>query len=207
MANVGRMVKESSLEEISAQLSEHPNFFVTTVNRLSAPDADALRQTLFASKASLLLVKRRLGRRVVEGMKVSGLADLLEGSVGLVFFAEDPLITAKVIVDFRKSHEEQLAVRGAVIDGQLLDKARVEELAHLPPKPVLLAQVVATLESPIADVIFTMERLIGDLAWLAEQAAAAKPAPAAEPLPAAPTAQAPQPETQAPPLTEGQQSS
>ena len=181
MAQVGRMVKESIVQELSNVLAEHPDLFVTTVNRLTASEADVLRQKLCASQARLVMVTRRLGRRTVEQLKVPGLVDLLEGSVGLVLPGEDILPAAKLIVDFIKTHEEHLSVRGGLIDGQLLDKSRVEQLASLPPKPVLLAQVVATLESPIADVIFTIERLIGDLAWLAEQAAEMKPLPATEP--------------------------
>ena len=202
MAKVGRMVKESSAAEVSNRLAEQPNFFVTSINRLPAAEADAFRQKLFASHARLLMVKRRLGQRAIEPLKISGLAELLAGSIALVFAGEDPLVTAKLIVEFRKTREEQLLVRGAVIDGQLLDKSRVEQLAQLPSKPVLLAQVVATIEAPISDVIFTIERLLGDIAWLAEQVAAAKPseAPKAE----APTA-APTPETQTPPQAQQEQ--
>ena len=215
------MVKETGVQEVSARLSEHPNFFVAAVNRLPAVEADAFRLKLFASRARLLMVKRKLGQRALEPLKISGLADLLEGSVGLVLSGDDPLSVARIIIEFRKTHEEQLIVRGAVIDGQLLDHARVEQLAQLPPKPILLAQVVATLESPIADVIFTLERLIGDIAWTLEQAAAAKPpeaqqaaAPAAQAAPetpATPTAPpaAPAGESAAPPTppSEGQQPS
>ncbi len=179
MASIGHMVKESLAERISEELSERPNFFVTTVNRLSSPDADSLRQKLHTSKARLLGVKRRLGRRTVEKLNVAGLAELMEGSIGLVLAGEDALQAAKLIVEFIKTHENQLTVRGGIVDGQLLDKSRVEQLAALPPKPVLLAQVVGMLEAPIADVIFTLERLIGDIAWLAEQVAAQKPAEAA----------------------------
>ncbi|MBI2105172.1 MAG: 50S ribosomal protein L10 [Candidatus Omnitrophica bacterium] len=179
MARVGRMVKEAGVEELSTALSSRPNFFVAGVNRLPASDADAFRKQLSGSQARLVVVKRRLGRRAVERLKIDGLANLFEGSVGIVLAGDDALLAAKLLVEFRKAHEERLSVRGGVIDGQLLDPARVEELAQLPPKPVLLAQVVLTLESPLADVIFTLERLIGDIAWLAEQAAAAKPLPAA----------------------------
>ena len=176
MAKVGRLVKESMIDELSHELSQRPNFFVTTVNRLPAPATDAFRQKLFGSQARLIMVKRRLGRRAFEHLNVAGLADLLEGSAGLVLISGDALQAAKLIIEFRKAHEEQVLVRGGFIDGQLLDKSRVEQLASLPPRPVLLAQVVATIESPIADVIFTLERLIGDVAWAVEQAAMTRPA-------------------------------
>lgn len=187
MAKVGRMVKEASVEELSARFAERPNVFVTSVNRLPAADADTFRRQLFAFQARLVVVKRRLGQRAIERLKLSGLTDLLDGTVGLVFSGEDPLVTAKLIVDFRKAHEEQLTLRGAVIDGQLLEAARVEELAQLPPRPVLLTQVIFTIESPMTDLIMTLERLIGDVAWLVEQAVAKRPAEPPKPLPAAPT--------------------
>ena len=186
MANVGRMVKESMVDELSTQLAERPNVLVTTISRLPASDADVLRKKLSASSAHLLVVKRRLARRAVERLQLAGLADHLEGSVGLVLSGEDALSTAKLIVEFIKTHEDQLAVRGARIDGQLLDKARVEQLASLPPKPMLLAQLVATIESPIAELIVTMEQIIGEVAWLIEQVSAGKPPAAPESKPATP---------------------
>ena len=176
MAKVGRLVKESIAQELGTTLTERPNFFVTTVTRLTATDADTFRQKLHISKARLLLVKQRVGKRVITPLNIAGLPELLEGSVGLVLAGEDIPSAAKILMEFRKTHEDQLVIRGGVVDGRLLDRTRVQELADLPPKPVLLALVVATLESPIADVIFTIERLIGDLAWLAEQAATTKPA-------------------------------
>ena len=170
------MVKESMVAELSSRLSKQPNFFVTTINRLPAIEADALRKKLHASQARVVVTTRRLGLRAIERLGIAGLSDLFQGSVALVLTGEDVLPTAKTIVEFRKAHEERLAVRGAVVDGRLLDQRTVEELASLPPKPVLLAHVVTTIEAPIAEVIFTVERLIGDLAWVVEQAAEKKPA-------------------------------
>jgi large subunit ribosomal protein L10 len=181
MPSVGRLVKESAVKQLSERLAQRPDFLVTTINRLPSVDADSLRQKLFASRAKLVMVKRTLGQRVMDQLNLSAITELFEGSVGFVLPGEEILPAAKVIVDFIKTHEEQIAVRGAFIDGMVYDKARVEQLASLPPKPVLLAQVVATIESPMADVVFTLERLIGDLIWAADRAAEKKPAPAAPP--------------------------
>lgn len=175
MAKVGRLVKESMTAEITAQLTERPNFFVAAVARLPATDTDTFRRKLHASRARLLMVKRRLGLHAAGQLKIPGLEQLFEGSVGLVL-TEDALETAKVLVEFHKAHEEQLALRGAVIDGQLLDAARVEQIAKLPPKPVLLAQVIGTIESPIANLIATVERLLGDIIRGIDQLAAQRSA-------------------------------
>lgn len=189
MAKAGRLIKETLVQEIAARLTERPNFVVTTINRLSAPEADDLRRKLSASQAQLILVKRSLGLIALKPLKNSSIDALLAGQVGLVLPGGDVAQTLKAIAEFIKTHEEKLGVRGAWVDGQVMDKKAVEYLAALPARPVLLAQVVGTLEAPIADVIFTIERLVGDIAWIAEQASEKKPAAKTEaPAQAAPAA-------------------
>lgn len=194
MSNVGRLVKESAVKQLSERLAQRPDFLVTAINRLPSVEADSLRQKLFASQAHLIMVKRTLGKRVMDQLNLSAVTELFEGSVGLILPGEEILPAAKIVVDFIKTHEEQIAVRGAFIDGALFDKAHVVQLANLPPKPVLLAQVVATIESPIADVVFTLERLIGDLIWAADQAAEKTPEP--------PKPETEQPKAEQPPTTQ-----
>ena len=179
MAGVGRMVKESIVRDATEQLKGRSNLFIASVSRLKASEASTFRRQLSSSQARLIMIKRRLGKRALADLKLPGLEALMEGSVGFVLPGEDVLPIAKLLVGFSKAHEEQLTVRGALIDGQLLDGKEVKALADLPPRPVLLAQVLGTIEAPMADVIFTIEQLIGDLAWLAEEAAKAKPQAAA----------------------------
>jgi large subunit ribosomal protein L10 len=195
MAKAGRLVKETLVQELSHRLAQQPDFFVTSVNRLKAAEADDLRRRLHATGASLLLVKQSLGRRAFGSLPSAGVLEWLEGSVGLVFPGDDPAVSIKAVVEFIKSHENSLTVRGGIVEAQVLDRPRVEQLANLPARPVLLAEVVGTLEAPIADVIFTLERLIGDIAWIAEQAAQQKPA---EQAAAAPSAEAPKADVPAP---------
>lgn len=186
MPNVGRLVKETAVKELSDRLSQRPDFLVASVNRLTAGEADSLRQKLFASQARLVMIKRTLGKRMLDQKNLAAVTELFEGSVGIVLPGEEVLPAAKILVEFTKTREEKLSVLGGFIDGMLLDKTRVEQLASLPPKPMLLVQVVATIESPIADVVFTLERLIGDLIYAADQAAEKKPqaTPQAAPKPA-----------------------
>lgn len=186
MPSIGRLVKESIARELVDELTQRPNVLVTTIHRLPAVEADGLRRQLHVSKAKLVVVKRRLGRRTAEQLKLAGLPELLDGSVGLILTADDVLPAAKLLIDFHKAHEDQLAVRGGLIDGQVLDKSRIEQLANLPPKPQLLAQVVFTIESPIAELIGVIEQLVGQIAWLAEQAAAKKPQAPNSPTPSEP---------------------
>lgn len=176
MAKVGRLLKEHMVEELTRQLSERPQVFVARVGRLTALGADELRRKLHASRATFQMVKRRIGLRTFEQLQLNDTAAFLQGSVGLVLTADDPTPIAKELVEFIASHEGQLTLCGARIDGEVLDARRVEVLAKLPLRPVLLAEVVGAIEGPLAAVIGTLERLLGDLAWIIEQIATRKSA-------------------------------
>jgi large subunit ribosomal protein L10 len=75
-------------------------------------------------------------------------------------------------------------VRGGLVEGQVLDGKRVVALANLPARPQLMAEVVGVLEAPMTDLVFTLERLIGDVAWIIEEAAKKQPAAPAAAAPA-----------------------
>lgn len=197
MAKVGRLVKESLLKELSDQLSEQPNFFLASVERLHAVEADTLRKQLRNAKSRLVMVKRRLGLRGVAGLSQGELAALLTGSVGFVLSGDEAIPVAKILVGFAKTNEGKFIIRGGWVDGQLLNETRVAELASLPPKPQLIAQLIGVLESPITDVIFTIEQLLSEPAWVLEEAGKKASAPPSEP--AAQQAPAPQPATESTP--------
>lgn len=190
MTTLGRAVKESVVAEVTNRLRERSSFIVTNLSRLPAAETDTFRKQLRAADARLLVLSHRLGARSLAALKLTGVEALFEGSLGLVLPSDDVASTAKVVVDFSKGRDAQLVIRGALLDGEVVNRQRVEELAGLPPKPVLRAQVLAAIEGPIAQLIGLVEQLMGDVAWVVEQAAAKRPkAPeAAAPAPGPPEA-------------------
>jgi large subunit ribosomal protein L10 len=180
MAKVGRLVKDIMVRDVEAALQQQPTFFVTSLGPLPAVETDGLRKRLAGAQARMLVVKRTLGLRGVSALAGDGASALFSGSIALVLPSDqDVLPTAKVLVEFAKANQEKFTVRGGFVEGQLLNAKRVEELAGLPGRPQLMAQVVGALEAPISDLIFTIERLIGDIAWIVEEAAKKQLAPPA----------------------------
>ena len=64
-------------------------------------------------------------------------------------FSEDAVAAAKVVADFAKTNDK-LVIRGGVFGGKALDPNGVKELASIPSKEVLLAQLCGLLMSPIS---------------------------------------------------------
>ena len=182
MAKAGRLAKELMVRELTDAVKQRSNFFVASIGPLQAVEADTLRRRLRGVQARVLVVKRTLGLRGMTDLKLnSGTSDLFSGSVALVLPGEDVIPAAKLLVDFAKESQDKLVVRGGWVEGQLLDQKRLQEVAGLPSKLDLVAQLIGVLESPMADLVFTIERVLGDVAWVVEEAAkSVKPVPAPE---------------------------
>jgi large subunit ribosomal protein L10 len=75
-------------------------------------------------------------------------ADMMTGPL-IYGFSEDAVAAAKVVADFAKTNDK-LVIRGGVYSGKTLDVNGVKQLANIPTKEVLLAQLLGLMQSPIS---------------------------------------------------------
>jgi len=116
---------------------------------------------------SLSVLKNTLARRAVAGTAFESVADQMTGPL-IYGFSTDAVAAAKVVADFAKTNDK-LVIRGGAFAGKTLDVNGVKELASIPSKEVLLAQLCGLLMSPMSRTAV----VLGALAAKKEEAAAA----------------------------------
>ena len=94
------------------------------------------------------VLKNTLARRAVAGTGFDVVADQMTGPL-IYGFSEDAVAAAKVVADFAKT-SDKLVIRGGVYGGKALDANGVKQLASIPSKEVLLAQLCGLLMSPVS---------------------------------------------------------
>ena len=94
---------------------------------------------LAAKGVSLSVLKNTLARRAVAGSQFDVVADQMTGPL-IYGFSEDAVAAAKVVADFAKTNDK-LVIRGGAFGGKALDVNGVKQLANIPSKEVLLAQL------------------------------------------------------------------
>ncbi|NBX54999.1 MAG: 50S ribosomal protein L10 [Betaproteobacteria bacterium] len=97
---------------------------------------------------SLSVLKNTLARRAVAGSRFEVVADQMTGPL-IYGFSVDAVAAAKVVADFAKTNEK-LVIRGGATSGKALDINGVKQLASIPSKEVLLAQLCGLLMSPVS---------------------------------------------------------
>lgn len=103
--------------------------------KMNVQAMDALRGRLAAMDARMLFVRNRL---VAIAMKDLGHGDVMPICQQQTAFVwgEDPVSTARFLVDFKKEHAE-LLIHGALLEQAVLDSAQVVELSKSPTKEEL----------------------------------------------------------------------
>lgn len=118
------------------------------------------------------VVKNSLIKQALKGTPLEGndtLKKMLKGATGVAWSFEDPSAAAKVLKSFRKENEEneKLKIKGGIVESAILEGARVEsELATMPGKDEIRAQLLATLQAPAAQLVRQLFAVPQNVAYL-----------------------------------------
>lgn len=135
-------------KDIQALLGSSSGVFMVTYKGLKVSEFGELRKGLAGLGCECHVVPNRLLRRAAVDLGVAELADLkFTGETAVVTGGRDPARCAKFLKGFAKDHQA-LGFRFGLLDRRLIAAGSVETLADLPPREVLLAQLLGVLQGP-----------------------------------------------------------
>ena len=174
--SLNRSEKEAVINDVTGLAAKAQTLVLAEYRGITVADLTKLRSTARSNGVSLSVFKNTLARRAVAGSGFEVVSDLMTGPL-IYSFSEDAVAAAKVVAEFAKTNDK-LVIRAGVYSGKVLDVDGVKQLASIPSKEVLLAQLLGLMQSPIS-------RTARVLAALAEQRGGGAPAEAeAEAVPA-----------------------
>jgi large subunit ribosomal protein L10 len=168
--SLNRSEKEAVISDVTGLAAKAQTLVLAEYRGITVADMTRLRSTARSNGVSLSVLKNTLARRAVAGSGFEVVSDLMTGPL-IYGFSEDAVAAARVVADFSKTNDK-LVIRGGAYGGKALDVNGVKQLASIPSKEVLLAQLLGLMQSPIS-------RIARVLAAIAEKnGAGAQEAPA-----------------------------
>lgn len=156
--------KVAAVAQIREDLAASQAVFVTDYRGLTVAQLTRLRRKLREAGTEYRVVKNTLARRAAAEVDASVLESLLVGPSGVAFAKQDPVATAKVLNEFARE-TKIFEIRGGMLQGKLLTAEGVQALADLPPREVLLAQVVGGMQAPISGFVSVLQGTIRKLVY------------------------------------------
>jgi large subunit ribosomal protein L10 len=173
--SLNRSEKQAVIDEVTGLAAKAQTLVMAEYRGITVADMTRLRSQARDKGVTLSVLKNTLARRAVAGSAFEVVSDQMTGPL-IYGFSTDAVAAAKVVADFAKTNDK-LVIRGGAFGGKTLDVNGVKQLANIPSKEVLLAQVCGLLMSPISRTAV----VLGALAAKKGGGAAEAPA-AAEPV-------------------------
>ena len=152
---LGKLCKDKMVTELLLRFEKHPNFIITNYMGSSTSDLEMLRRDLKKTSSNYFVVKNSVLRIVFGKMKLEEGPAEIEGGIGISFAGGDVVATCNVLVGFARAHDK-FKIKGGVVEGKRVPLEKIKQLAGLPPRKVLIAQVVGGINAPISGFVYTL---------------------------------------------------
>lgn len=197
--------KTAAIEAAKKTLGEYNDFIFTEYRGMTVEQITKLRDKLREKDSAVKVIKNNFARIAFEGMDITNVAEYLKGPTAIAMAKQDSNETAKILYDFAQE-VPALKIKGALVNKEIYDAAKVEAYSKVPGKKQLIAMLMSAINGPAQKLAATLQAYVEKLekeggapASKAEAAPAAAeaPVPAATETPAA--AETPAPAAEAAP--------
>jgi len=167
--------KKQAVAALTESLKAAHTGVIVNYKGITVAQDTKLRKELREAGDEYMVVKNTLLRLALKDAGIDGLDHVLEGTTALAISKEDYVSSAKILAKFAETNKK-FELKAGFVDGGAIDADGVKELAALPSKEVLVAQVLGGLNAPITGFVTvlngTMKGLVVALNAIAEKQAA-----------------------------------
>ena len=161
-----RQKKVEQVQLLTEKLRNAKVAVLTDYRGLTVAQMQDLRSRLRTADVEFRVVKNTMARRAAAESGNEALESELKGPIGIAFGYDDLGTPAKLLADFARATRLKIEIVGGLIEGRVFGPEQVRQLADLPPREVLLAQLLGTLQSPVAQLVATIQAPVQQLVGL-----------------------------------------
>lgn len=159
---ISRQKKEELVDQYVEQLTASQAVVFTDYRGLSVHDMQGLRAKMRDHDTMVQVVKNTLLYLALERAGMPVPKEQLAGPTAIAYLPEDVSSGAKALFDFAKDYEA-LAIKGAILEGQVLDAEGAKGLRDLPSKVDVLSQLLRVIQTPASGLVRTVEAPVNEL--------------------------------------------
>ena len=158
--------KEQVVQSLTEAFSGAMAAYVVDYRGCSCSELTKLRADLRNGEGTKFsIVKNTLAKRAAASAGITGLDDLFSGPSAVVFSKEDPVSPAKLLKQMAEDNEN-LEIKGGVVEGDVLDANGVENMANMESKEELLGKLLYLFNAPAVNLLRVMQAPARDFVQL-----------------------------------------
>ena len=151
--------KKAVVEALADKLGRAASSVLVKYEGITVEEDTKLRAALRAAGVEYTVIKNTLIGKACDKVGLEGLKPNLEGMNAIAISLDDPIAPAKILKEYADKIET-FEIRGGVLDGAVVDAATVNELAEIPPKEVLIAKLLGSIQSPLYKFAYVLQAIV-----------------------------------------------
>lgn len=155
--------KSQNVEEIKEKISKAQSVVLVDYRGLTVEQLTELRSNYRKAGVEYKVYKNTMMRFAFKDAGLEDFNEFLKGPSAIAFGYDDPVQAAKITAEFAKTNAK-LEIKAGIVDGKVIDLEGVKNLANLPPREVLIAQVLGGFNAPIQGFANVLQGTIRSLA-------------------------------------------
>lgn len=141
--------KKAQVDALAERIKGSVAGVVVDYKGINVEDDTKLRKELREAGVEYTVVKNSILKRAADAAGLSGMDPVLEGTTAIATSAEDYVASARILQKYADAHDF-FNVKSGYLDGEVIELSKIEALAKLPSREVLLATVCSVFNAPIA---------------------------------------------------------
>ncbi len=153
---MARPEKEAVVKELTEKFNSSKSLVITDYLGLNVAEMTELRKQLREAGVDFKVVKNTLATIAANDVEMNNMTEYFSGPTAIAFGEEDAVSPAKILVEFAKDHEV-IEIKAGILNGELISREKVESLAEIPSREVLLAQAFAGMKAPLTGLVNVLQ--------------------------------------------------
>jgi large subunit ribosomal protein L7/L12 len=162
---VNRQNKEAFIKEMKNNINQCSAAYLIDMCGLTVRESSELRRQIKKHNSVCKVVKNRLLKIAAKEENINGLEQYLRGPLAMVFVKGDPTPVAKILLDYTKKFKS-LGLKGVILEKKVYPQENISKIATLPPKEIMLQQLLGVLQSPVLRLLFILSSVVNSFLTL-----------------------------------------
>jgi len=148
--------KRIILHELNDKISRAKSIIFARYNALTVKDNEDLRSKLRQENNEYYVAKKTLFGLALKDKAIDGLdIKKFAGQIAAIFGYADEVSPAKIVGQFKKEKdkEEKIEFIGGILENKYIGAGEVANLATLPSKQELYAEIVGSINAPVSGLV------------------------------------------------------
>lgn len=165
---LSRDSKKEILQDLIEKLKESKGVVLTDYKGMNVSQISSLRNELKEKNVEFKVFKNTLMEKASEELNVKDLTKDLIGCTAIAFCSDDGVTPARLLKEYFKKNKIDLKIKSGLIDGRVFSPEKIMEIASLPSKDVLIAQMINGVKSPLYSLVFVLQGPLKGLIYTLE---------------------------------------